>query len=499
MSTKIRAAHSKSNRATPVNTVSSNFALRAAARAGASPSSLSENNTPTKANYNIKTYVEPSHKFIRGNKDESFPYSSNSSFQPLFLLGESSMLSRRFLLKYSSKSKLFKIVILFVITWGFVLYFVGRFVKEYPKKLVLSEYVDDVCIGKEMNKGTYCLTKKRDIIPPFRQGENMEALCEVMVNERNDSDDRIAVGILTANRPKYLRQQLDSIQKQSTDKFDLFIFVDRIDGNDDNKEVIHLARDFSKANVRVVDLPGAPIGVARLTFWAIRTMFGHRNQYNSILVLEDDHLLGHTYIEAMRLLLGAAEHMDDVAVVNGNFMDTPKNQATTQRYNMKPVFMERDDEKCLFQVAPLISIPEINSHNVWAWATTREKWNRVDSDMAIALEESGLDKAKYDDRDKGKIVQIMDNVCPQTGYRKWPGQDWLRACIFHSHSMTFKLQPTQRFMSYIGKEGIHMDEKRFERSGFNSTTAAEVSHSLENFGSNLCRKTCILSKGVISF
>ena len=482
MSTKIRAAHSKSNRATPINTVTFNSVLRASARTGMSPSSLSENNSHN------ATYVEPSHKF----KDEPIPHSHKSS---LLLLGESGLLYRRFLYKYSSKSRLFKTVVIFVITWGVVMYFVGSFVKEYPKKLVLSEYVDDECIGKEMNKRTYCLTKKRDIIPPFRRGENMEDLCEVMVNERNDSNDRIAVGILAANRPQYLRQQLGSIQKQSTDKFDLFVFVDRIDGNDDNKEVINVARDFPKADVRVVDLPDAPIGVARLTFWAIRTMFGHRNQYNSILVLEDDHLIGHTYIEAMRLLLGAAEHMDDVAVVNGNFMNTPKNQKTTQRYKMKPVFMERDDKNCLFQVAPLISIPEINSHNVWAWATTREKWSRVDSDMAIALEESGLNKDNYDDRDKRKIIQIMDNVCPQTGYRKWAGQDWLRACIFHSHSMTFKLQPPERFMTYIGKEGIHMDEKRFQRSGFNSTTAAEVSHSLKNFSSNLCRKTCILSKG----
>eukprot|EP00815_Leptocylindrus_aporus_P009860 CAMPEP_0116066258 /NCGR_PEP_ID=MMETSP0322-20121206/10272_1 /TAXON_ID=163516 /ORGANISM="Leptocylindrus danicus var. apora, Strain B651" /LENGTH=355 /DNA_ID=CAMNT_0003552771 /DNA_START=338 /DNA_END=1405 /DNA_ORIENTATION=+ len=351
------------------------------------------------------------------------------------------------------------------------------------------------CINNVRRRATYCLNKKRDVFISTENEEETEKSCEVMVNERNDSDDRIAVGILAADRPEYLYSLLDSIRKQSTDKFDLFIFVDRIDGNDDNKKVINVARDFPKADVRVVDLPDAPIGVARLTFWAIRTMFGHRNQYNSILVLEDDHLIGHTYIEAMRLLLGAAEHMDDVAVVNGNFMNTPKNQKTTQRYKMKPVFMERDDENCLFQVAPLISIPEINSHNVWAWATTREKWSRVDSDMAIALEESGLNKDNYDDRDKRKIVQIMDNVCPQTGYRKWAGQDWLRACIFHSHSMTFKLQPTERFMTYIGKEGIHMDEKRFERSGFNSTTAVDVSHSLKNFSSNLCRKTCILSKG----
>jgi len=355
------------------------------------------------------------------------------------------------------------------------------------------------CINEIERGVTYCLNNKRDILISAEHEEKMEKKCEVMVREGNKSDeisDRIAVGILAANRPEYLYSLLDSIQKQSTDRFDLFIFVDRIDGNDDNREVIMLALDFPKADVHVVDSPDAPIGVARLTFWAIRTMFGHRNQYNSVLVVEDDHLLGHTYIEAMRLLLGAAEHMDDVAVVNGNFMDTPKNQEITQRIKMKPVFMERDDENCLFQVAPLISIPEINSHNVWAWATTREKWSRVDSDMAIALEEAGLDKGNYDDRDKEKIKDAMKKFCPKTGYRSWPGQDWLRACIFHYHNMAYKLQPTERFMTYIGKKGIHMDEERFERSGFDPTTAKEVSHTLKNFGSNLCRKTCILEKGI---
>ncbi len=399
------------------------------------------------------------------------------------------------------RSKLLTILCVILFIWVIAVCFVGYELggslgRHITKPEVPPRKIMKPCINNVGRGATYCLNKKRDVFISAENEEETEKSCEVMVNERNDSDDRIAVGILAADRPEYLYSLLDSIRKQSTDKFDLFIFVDRIDGNDDNKEVINVARDFPKADVRVVDLPDAPIGVARLTFWAIRTMFGHHNQYNSILVLEDDHLIGHTYVEAMRLLLGAAEHMDDVAVVNGNFMNTPKNQETTQRYKTKPVFMERDDENCLFQVAPLISIPEINSHNVWAWATTREKWSRVDSDMAIALEESGLNKDNYDDRNKGKIKNAMNKFCPHTGYRSWPGQDWLRACIFHSHRMTFKLQPTERFMTYIGKKGIHMDEKRFQRSGFNSTTAAEVSHSLKNFSSNLCRKTCTLEKGI---
>ena len=134
----------------------------------------------------------------------------------------------------------------------------------------------------------------------------------------------------------------------------------------------------------------------------------------------------------MGMLLTAADRMEDVAVVNGNFIDTPSHGEKIHRPNRNAMEMIRDDDECEFQVAPLNSIIDINSHNVWAWATTRVKWDKIHHTLKEAMQRTQLDQVKYNKRNGPMIKKVMDEICPGSGYSRWAGQDWLRACGFYS-------------------------------------------------------------------
>jgi len=357
--------------------------------------------------------------------------------------------------------------------------------------------------------------------------------------EKNKFNSRIGVAVLAAKRPEYFQKVLSSLQHQSValgDDFDVFLFVDRIDkdkkGYDENQQVLKLAKEFDDASrsrstldvrTRTGKHQGGGIyspantnfGIARMTMWAIETIFAPHLQasnmpvlfniesdkkvhsiqthqkyvYERILILEDDQLIAHNYVEAMGMLLTAAEDMKHVAVVNGNFINTPQHG-----YKRKNMLLLRNDD-CQFQIAPLNAITQINSHNVWAWATTWKKWESIHATYLDAFQKSHLDTLEYGKRDTKTIGKVMDDLCPGSGYSKnWKGQDWLRACAFYAQGMRYKLQPTQRLMSYIGQSGLHESKESYRRKGFHPVDAHELRVSLKGYPRDLCTRTCYLER-----
>mmetsp|Transcript_6672 Transcript_6672/g.9814 ORF Transcript_6672/g.9814 Transcript_6672/m.9814 type:complete len:431 (+) Transcript_6672:59-1351(+) len=319
-----------------------------------------------------------------------------------------------------------------------------------------------------------------------------------------ESQSRIAVAVLAANRPQYFKKVLSSLQQQTVTNFDVFLFVDHIPNNNDNQATLTMGEKFKPAGG--VHVPVENYGIARLTMWAVETMFASKdrqgnNLYDRILVLEDDHLIGHNYIEAMGMLLTAADSdgMQDVAVVNGNYINTPTHGTTISKSKTESMLMIRDDDECVFQVAPLNAMTHLNSHNVWAWATTRKKWDVIHDTLKEAMHLSGLDRDNYKHRNKPLINKVMDDICdPNAGFSNWKGQDWMRACVFYSKGMKFKLQPTRRLMSYIGQDGLHMKKEVFQKAGFDPVEEADqLKVSVDQYPEDLCSKTCVLEKHLL--
>jgi hypothetical protein len=360
---------------------------------------------------------------------------------------------------------------------------------------------------------------------PNNSKDNIEA-CVRHISEPPSS--RMAVIVLGANRPDYFQKVLDSLSNQTQQGFDTFLFLDRIENSPQHLEVIRVAQEF-RANSGGVYVSKRNVGVARLTLFAIETVLdpnharaaavfdktsgnnNYNDKYDRFLVLEDDHLIGHSYIEAIGMLLTASEGMPDVAVVNGNYIDTPHHGQLLSGSGRNPMLMVKRDEDCQFQLAPLdSSMIEISAHNVWAWATTRQKWNIIRETFHQALDESGMvhydtditaitstttPLTSYQKRDRKRIRLVMERICPNTGILRWQGQDWLRACVFHSLGLKYKLQPTQRLMSYVGAAGgLHMNADKFSKSGFDPVTPTQLTRNLAEYPRSLCQHTCVLER-----
>jgi hypothetical protein len=303
----------------------------------------------------------------------------------------------------------------------------------------------------------------------------------------------MAVILIGAGRADYLGKVIQSLQKQSVNNFCVYIFLDFCQEAECEQALRLVQSAIAQGPSRYsYQRASENIGIARMTKWAINTVLDHPNHvYERFLFLEDDHLIGHTYVEAMGMLLSASEHMPKVAVVNGNFINTPSNQSRGHLHLRRPYYIKEREDHCYFQVVePVHANTDVSGHDVWAWATTRTKYKQISLTFEKAFHESQLDILPYVERNKTLLRNVMENYCLNSGYAFWQGQDWLRACIFYHHSMTQKLQPTTRLMSYIGMRGLHMTPERFQKSGFQPVPVEDVSEDVWGYPDLLCNGVC---------
>lgn len=332
---------------------------------------------------------------------------------------------------------------------------------------------------------------------PLRQDE-----CEATLRRQRSANQwATGVALIAALRPAYFERVAQSLAEQSVRNFDVRVYVDdsgRSDARALKRHLLQLAeRILPRALLRPMDRHQ---GIARISLLAQEEILGNRRQkrYSQLILLEEDHLIGHTYIEAMQLLIAAAEAYPEVGPVNGNFVSTPQHgEVVITSHARESIFVR--DEGCAFQLAPLSALTALSSHNVWAWGVSRLKWERMMPQFLREFERSGLRRDAYEARNKTRINAAMRRMCPDAGLSAWAGQDWLRACAFHRVGMRFKLQPTQRLMLYIGAKGMHAhySENDFERR-FKPVPIANVSLPLDGWETSLCSHVCRLDPGGMS-
>lgn len=329
----------------------------------------------------------------------------------------------------------------------------------------------------------------------LRRSQELETTlpsCPATLRDASKASD-IAVAVIASSRADYLGQVLNSLENQSVTNFNVFIFLDSCE-KPGCVEVLSLAQAFVAKDPERYKVYRAPQnnGIAKMTMWAVDSILEDpQHHWERFLLLEDDHLIGHTYLEAMASLLAASEHMPKVAVVNGNFADTPQNQTRGELHERRPYIIRQRDDSCHFQIVePMHKNTDVNGHDVWAWATTRTKYEKMLPTFRKAFHEAQLDTVPYMDRNRTHIALIMDRYCAGSGYSQWGGQDWLRACLFYHAGMTQKLQPTSRLMTYIGQTGLHMSPEVFLQLGFAPVPVEEVSKDVSAFPEKLCNGVC---------
>ena len=316
--------------------------------------------------------------------------------------------------------------------------------------------------------------------------------CVARLQHRHAEPLRTGVAVIAARRPQYFEQVAASLANQTASRFDVFVYVDDGANRKKKAKIIDIARRMlPRATVRSFS---SQQGIARISWQAQREIFATREsttllltsqRYDQLILIEEDHLIGHTYVEALQLLIEAAEAYPEVGPVNGNFLDTPNHQEHVAHPGRRRFTMVRD-EGCTFQIAPLDGFVDSDTHNVWAWGVSRAKWERMATTFEVEFTNSRLDHDTYT-KTYGLIRSAMRRTCPQAGYIRWGSQDWLRACAFYHVGMRYKLQPTRRLMVYLGAVGMHA---RFNSRIFDATfqplPVAAVSRGVADWPRKLC-------------
>ena len=111
----------------------------------------------------------------------------------------------------------------------------------------------------------------------------------------------LAVAVIASSRADYLRQVLQSLEKQTVQSFHGYLFLDYCESQG-CKEVLALSEKFVAEDPQRFSMHRAEEnkGIARMSLWAIDAILeDYQYHWDRFLLLEDDHLIGHTYIEAL--------------------------------------------------------------------------------------------------------------------------------------------------------------------------------------------------------
>ena len=292
------------------------------------------------------------------------------------------------------------------------------------------EYTSDsLCREPSVHRDTWCLGHVRHVVPTAPR----RAL------------PTLGIVLIAYDRPQYLHRVATSLSSQTNGGADVFVYVDFGEKQD---AVVRICQELlPRAKITA---PKTNHGIARLTLQGQKDIFA-AGAFDRMLLIEEDHLIGPNYLEVINALLDASEAEPEVGMVNGNFKEVPLRSIA-------------HEQGCSYQFAKYNS--PFNTHNVWAWAVSREKWNRYIQHYERMFVEAKLHVTVYSERDVPAMQALIERECPSTGYSTWAGQDWLRACAFHASGMPYKFQPTKRYMTYIGKTGMHRTPASYKKAGF---------------------------------
>lgn len=237
----------------------------------------------------------------------------------------------------------------------------------------------------------------------------------------------LGVGILSHNRPHYLKQVLDSLEKQQGDNR-LYLFQDGY--NIDN---IRLFLN-SKSPKKTLCVSDNVLGVAFNSFRAFERLSELHKQF---VIVEDDAVLGKDYLKLIRVLLKQFKRDKDVFSVSCGFT-----RDLSLEYNLDRAYIIK---------TPL--------HYYWADAYYARSWERVRPYYIKYLDL--IKGVPYKDRPEDKIRRLFGERYSRTT------QDACRDWGFISEGMK-RVSTVVNRGYYIGKEGLHFNSNVYGKLNYES-------------------------------
>lgn len=181
-----------------------------------------------------------------------------------------------------------------------------------------------------------------------------------MSTDNNFGAIKTTVAIFAFNRPNHLLNCLNSIIKNpQTNKFNFVVFVDGPRNADDAKlikESINVAKQFTKSlNLNII-ANEVNLGLSKSLISGIDKVF---NSVDQIIVLEDDLIVGHNFLDFMISGLERYRQNSRVASIHGFTYD----------------FLKQDASSYFIRGA-----------DCWGWATWKDRWETVEWDSRKLLE-----------------------------------------------------------------------------------------------------------------
>lgn len=257
----------------------------------------------------------------------------------------------------------------------------------------------------------------------------------------------VAVVLFAFNRPDYLARVLGSLRVDC----DVHIFVDGIVNPCSGcqrsptapvTQTVRLARDTPGAHV----FQGASnYGVGLMQFFAAHRIFCEL-KYPAAIFLEDDLVLGRSYIPSVLALLPTLANTPCLSAVQAGYRQLEPNPNSIR----------------------LLDARQEHVH-YWGWATTHAKFAAIYDTYSQAV------LALF-----SKVDYVLRNDTPVDPLGRWfrkhglepdhRSQDWIRDACFRLAGMTHKLVCACRRAAPIGERGLHCNPRMFRAMGLDSST-----------------------------
>lgn len=176
-------------------------------------------------------------------------------------------------------------------------------------------------------------------------------------------NDRTAIAVFGYKRPRHLEEVFDALTvAEGFSEYSVYIFIDgprRSEETELGRATVSVAEQFCSNHKEQANLlvRSENIGLSRSILKGVDTVL---SDHQSVIVLEDDIVIGRFALEYFRLALERYERNPVVASVSG-YSHPPKRLRIPAEYPYDAYFLRRNSS--------------------WGWATWVHKWRDVDWSM----------------------------------------------------------------------------------------------------------------------
>ncbi|MDR0533622.1 MAG: hypothetical protein LBH01_06685 [Verrucomicrobiales bacterium] len=268
-----------------------------------------------------------------------------------------------------------------------------------------------------------------------------------MGNDFASKKNSTAVVIFSFNRPRYLEQTLRSLEANSLEGLDFYLYQDgainQFSGRTaaDQSDItasIDLWNEAKLPNKHLIQKEyNVGIGIAQ---YEAKVFLFDEMKYDRVMFFEDDMVVSKYYVHLLQIMLA-------------QFQDETRVGAVMCHGGVPKLFEEVEFQKLLPQVRPSFD-------NFWAWATWRDRWETIRPTF-----DKYYEFIKNVDYRKRPTNQILNFYIRQGANINVTSQDAAMCYAFVSHGYGCLNTMVHRGI-YIGAVGEHMYPEKYKILGY---------------------------------